>query len=391
MKTNQNSLDIFCAEKINKLEEGASFRKLKTTHRVAEAQSHQAGKSLISFSCNDYLGLSHHPTLLEKAHEAARLYGTGAAASRLITGNYPLLEELEEKLAKLKNTQACLVFGSGFLANIGLIPALAGSDDLILVDELAHACLNSGARLSGAKVIRFKHNDYADLENHLTAQRKSSSKCLILTDTVFSMDGDLAPLPALRDIANRYDSWLVTDDAHGIGVIGAGRGGGFAYDPPVVADVQMGTLSKALGSYGGYVCGSQKLVDLLVNRARSFVYSTGLPPMSTASALAALEIIEQDPTLVDKPLAYAKQFCDRVGIPTPQSPIVPVIFGDNDTVIVVSEKLANEGFLVSAIRPPTVPDNTARLRIAFNASHKTADIDRLADLICAAKKEYGIV
>lgn len=391
MKTNQNSLDIFCAEKINKLEEGASFRKLKTTHRVAEAQSHQAGKSLISFSCNDYLGLSHHPTLLEKANEAARLYGTGAAASRLITGNYPLLEELEEKLAKLKNTQACLVFGSGFLANIGLIPALAGSDDLILVDELAHACLNSGARLSGAKVIRFKHNDYADLENHLTAQRKSSSKCLILTDTVFSMDGDLAPLPALRDIANRYDSWLVTDDAHGIGVIGAGRGGGFAYDPPVVADVQMGTLSKALGSYGGYVCGSQKLVDLLVNRARSFVYSTGLPPMSTAAALAALEIIEQDPTLVDKPLAYAKQFCDRVGIPTPQSPIVPVIFGDNDTVIAVSEKLANEGFLVSAIRPPTVPDNTARLRIAFNASHKTADIDRLADLICAAKKEYGIV
>ena len=391
MKTNQNSLDIFCAEKINKLEEGASFRKLKTTHRVAEAQSHQAGKSLISFSCNDYLGLSHHPTLLEKANEAARLYGTGAAASRLITGNYPLLEELEEKLAKLKNTQACLVFGSGFLANIGLIPALAGSDDLILVDELAHACLNSGARLSGAKVIRFKHNDYADLENHLTAQRKSSSKCLILTDTVFSMDGDLAPLPALRDIANRYDSWLITDDAHGIGVIGAGRGGGFAFDPPVVADVQMGTLSKALGSYGGYVCGSQKLVDLLVNRARSFVYSTGLPPMSTAAALAALEIIEQDPTLVDKPLAYAKQFCDRVGIPTPQSPIVPVIFGDNDTVIAVSEKLANEGFLVSAIRPPTVPDNTARLRIAFNASHKTADIDRLADLICAAKKEYGIV
>ena len=391
MKTNQNSLDIFCAEKINKLEEGASFRKLKTTHRVAEAQSHQAGKSLISFSCNDYLGLSHHPTLLEKANEAARLYGTGAAASRLITGNYPLLEELEEKLAKLKNTQACLVFGSGFLANIGLIPALAGSDDLILVDELAHACLNSGARLSGAKVIRFKHNDYADLENHLTAQRKSSSKCLILTDTVFSMDGDLAPLPALRDIANRYDSWLVTDDAHGIGVIGAGRGGGFAFDPPVVADVQMGTLSKALGSYGGYVCGSQKLVDLLVNRARSFVYSTGLPPMSTAAALAALEIIEQDPTLVDKPLAYAKQFCDRVGIPTPQSPIVPVIFGDNDTVMAVSEKLANEGFLVSAIRPPTVPDNTARLRIAFNASHKTADIDRLADLICAAKKEYGIV
>lgn len=391
MKTNQNSLDIFCAEKINKLEQGASFRKLKTTHRVAEAQSHQAGKSLISFSCNDYLGLSHHPTLLEKANEAARLYGTGAAASRLITGNYPLLEELEDKLAKLKNTQACLVFGSGFLANIGLIPALAGSDDLILVDELAHACLNSGARLSGAKVIRFKHNDYADLESHLTAHRKSSSKCLILTDTVFSMDGDLAPLPALRDIANRYDSWLVTDDAHGIGVIGAGRGGGFAYDPPVVADVQMGTLSKALGSYGGYVCGSQKLVDLLVNRARSFVYSTGLPPMSTAAALAALEIIEQDPTLVDKPLAYAKQFCDRVGIPTPQSPIVPVIFGDNDTVIAVSEKLANEGFLVSAIRPPTVPDNTARLRIAFNASHKTADIDRLADLICAAKKEYGIV
>ena len=386
-----NKINSYVNKKLKEISRNKQFRKIHDVQRNPKNQITINDKNAISFSCNDYLGLSHHPTLLEKANEAARLYGTGAAASRLITGNYPLLEELEEKLAKLKNTQACLVFGSGFLANIGLIPALAGSDDLILVDELAHACLNSGAPLSGANVFRFKHNDCADLENHLTAQRKSSSKCLILTDTVFSMDGDLAPLPALRDIANRYDSWLVTDDAHGIGVIGAGRGGGFAFDPPVVADVQMGTLSKALGSYGGYVCGSQKLIDLLVNRARSFVYSTGLPPMSTAAALAALEIIEQDPTLVDKPLAYAKQFCDRVGIPTPQSPIVPVIFGDNDTVMAVSEKLANEGFLVSAIRPPTVPDNTARLRIAFNASHKTADIDRLADLICAAKKEYGIV
>jgi 8-amino-7-oxononanoate synthase len=152
----------------------------------------------------------------------------------------------------------------------------------------------------------------------------------------------------------------------------------------------MGTLSKALGSYGGYVCGSQKLIDLLVNRARSFVYSTGLPPMSTAAALAALEIIEQDPSLVDKPLAYAKQFCDRVGLPMPQSPIVPVIFGSNDTVMTVSEELADEGFLVSAIRPPTVPENTARLRIAFNACHKSSDIDRLADLVCEAKKEYGV-
>ena len=390
MKTNQNSLDIFCAEKINKLEKNASFRTLKTTHRGAKAKSHQSGKFLISFSCNDYLGLSHHPTILEKANEAARLYGAGAAASRLITGNYPLLEDLEKKLAKLKNTQACLIFGSGFLANIGLIPALAGTDDLILVDELAHACLNSGARLSNAKVIRFKHNDCDDLEHHLKSQRNLFSKCLILTDTVFSMDGDLAPLPSLRDIANCHDSWLITDDAHGIGVVGAGRGGGFAFDPPIKADVQMGTLSKALGSYGGYVCGSQKLIDLLVNRARSFVYSTGLPPMSTAAALAALEIIEQDPSLVDKPLAYAKQFCDRVGLPMPQSPIVPVIFGGNDTVMTVSEKLADEGFLVSAIRPPTVPENTARLRIAFNACHKSSDIDRLADLVCEAKKEYGV-
>ncbi|EJW21985.1 hypothetical protein IMCC14465_03790 [alpha proteobacterium IMCC14465] len=391
MKINQNSLDIFCAEKINKLEEASGFRTLKTTHRASGAQSQQAGKSLISFSCNDYLGLSHHPVILEKAHEAAKLYGAGAAASRLITGNYPLLESLEKKLAKLKNTQACLVFGSGFLANIGLIPALVGADDVILVDELAHACLNSGARLSGAKTIRFKHNDCEDLENHLKMQRSSFSKCLILTDTVFSMDGDLAPLPSFRDIANRYDSWLITDDAHGIGVLGAGRGGGFAFNPPVEADVQMGTLSKALGSYGGYVCGSQKLIDLLVNRARSFVYSTGLPPMSTAAALAALEIIEQDPTLVDKPLAHARRFCERVGLSIPQSPIVPVIFGGNETVMKISEKLAQEGFLVSAIRPPTVPENTARLRIAFNAAHEAEHIDRLADLVRDARKEYGSI
>lgn len=381
MKNTKNSLDNFCAGKIIKLREKSGFRKLKTTHRAAGAAAVQSGKPLISFSCNDYLGLSHHPEVIRRAGEAAELYGAGAGASRLITGNHPLLGELEDRLAGIKNTESCLVFGSGFLANVGLIPALAGPGDLVLVDELAHACLNAGARLSGARMIRFAHNDMADLAARLKGERPKFGKCLILTDTVFSMDGDLAPLPALREIADAHDGWLVTDDAHGIGVIGGGRGGGFAFSPPVKADVQMGTLSKALGSYGGYVCGSRKLTDLLVNRARSFVYSTGLPPMSAAAALAALDIMARNPSLTARPLKLAGRFCDRAGLGEPQSPIVPVILGGNDAVVSASEKLADEGFLVSAIRPPTVPVNTARLRIAFNAGHQEADTDRLADLV----------
>lgn len=372
------SLDNFCAEKLTTLESKSARRFFVETNRQAEAQTLRDDKTFISFSCNDYLDLSHHPKLIKAAQQAAADYGVGAGASRLVTGNHPLFGKLEGKLAGLKNTEDCLVFGSGYLANIGIIPAFAGAEDLLLIDELAHACINAGAQLAGARVIRFAHNDMADLEQHLTTHRANYRNCLILTDGVFSMDGDLAPLPHLRQMADTHNAWLMTDDAHGIGVIGGGHGSTHAFSPAVKVDIQMGTLSKAIGGYGGYVCASHHVCEFLRNRARSMVFSTGLPPMNIAAAMAALDVIAEDAELRDAPLRKARLFCNLVGLAEPQSPIVPVIFKTNEAVLVASTRLAEQGFLVVAIRPPTVPENTARLRIAFNANHKDTDIRRLA-------------
>jgi len=387
-----SQLDEFCAARLATLEKQDLRRYLATTKRQGKAQTlhktlhktlHSAGalqneppaqngaqdKTLLSFSCNDYLGLAHHPAVIQAAQAAAAEYGASAGASRLVTGNHPLFATLEARLAELKQTQACVVFGSGYLANIGLIPALATSRDLLLIDELAHACIYAGAQLSGAKIIRFKHNNMTELETHLAQHRAAYEKCLLLTDGVFSMDGDLAPLSAMRQLGDQYNAWLITDDAHGIGVVGGGRGSSFAFQPPVKPDIQMGTLSKAVGSYGGYVCASDIVCAFLRNRARPFIYSTGLPPMSAAAAIAALELIATDSALTARPLALARQFCAQVGLSEPQSPIVPIILRTAKAALQASAQLAQEGYLVTAIRPPSVPENTARLRVAFSAAH----------------------
>src|SRR5262249_17502756 len=270
----------------------AELRRLHPTTRQAGASVVRDGRRLVFFSCNDYLGLSTHSKVIEAACEALRLCGAGAGGSRLLTGNNPLYATLEAKLAGFKETEDAIVFGSGYLANLGIVPALAGPGDLILIDELAHACLMSGARLSGAEEIRFAHNDMALVARVLDGRRSAYRHCLILTDGVFSMDGDLAPLPELAALAARYDSWLLVDDAHGLGVVGGGRGTAFAFGPDKVdVPLQMGTLSKAIGGYGGYLCASAAVVDLLRSRARSFVYATGLPPATLAGAIAALELI----------------------------------------------------------------------------------------------------
>lgn len=377
-----SQLDDFCAARLTALEKQNLRRYLATTKRQGKAQTlhktlHKAGaaqneppaKALLSFSCNDYLGLAHHPAVIQAAQAAAAEYGASAGASRLVTGNHPLFATLEARLAELKQTQDCVVFGSGYLANIGLIPALATSRDLLLIDELAHACIYAGAQLSGAEIIRFQHNNMTELETHLATRRAAYEKCLLLTDGVFSMDGDLAPLPQMRRLADQYNAWLITDDAHGIGVVGGGRGSSFAFQPPVKPDIQMGTLSKAVGSYGGYVCASEIVCAFLRNRARPFIYSTGLPPMSAAAAIAALQLIATDRSLTERPLALARQFCAQVGLAEPQSPIVPIILRTAKAALQASAQLAQEGYLVTAIRPPSVPENTARLRVAFSAAH----------------------
>ena len=375
------ALDQFAAQKLRDLEARQLRRTLIDTARTDGIHVLRNGRRLVSFSCNDYLNLSHHPQIKAAASAALESYGTGAGASRLVTGNHPLFAALESRLARLKGTEAACVFGSGYLANAGIVPALIGRDDLVLVDELAHACLWAGARLARATVVAYRHNDVEHAAALLAEFRPQHANALVATEGVFSMDGDLAPLPDLAAMAARHDAWLMVDDAHGLGVVGDGRGARFAHAALPDIPLQMGTLSKAVGGYGGYLCASRAVIDLIANRARSFVYSTGLPPATVAAASAALDIIASDRDLVAKPLRNARRFTRAAGLPEAQSAIVPVILGTAERALAASRRLEDEGFLAVAIRPPTVPDGTARLRFAFTAGHADTDIDRLAALM----------
>jgi 8-amino-7-oxononanoate synthase len=376
------SLDDFAAGKLAALDRDNLHRVLAETERLDGVFVERAGRRLISFCCNDYLNLSQHPAIKAAAIAAIERYGVGSGASRLVTGNHPLFGQLEARLARLKGSAAACVFGSGYLANAGIIPALVGAEDLVLIDELSHACLWTGARLSRATVQPFRHGDAAEVEALLDAHRRRHPRALIATDGVFSMDGDLAPLPQLSALARRYDAWLMTDDAHGLGVIGGGRGSSFAFAAPVEVPLQMGTLSKAIGGYGGYLCASDAVIDLIHNRARTFIYATGLPPAMVAAAIAALDVIEREPGYAALPLAKARNFTRLAGLPEAQSPIVPLIIGEADAALAASRRLEAEGFLVTAIRPPTVPAGTARLRFTFTAAHPDDEIERLAALVC---------
>lgn len=375
-----DSLTNFASAKLDGLEAQNLRRRLATTHRLDGVWVERDGRRLMSFSCNDYLGLSHHPAVKQAAADAALAYGAGAGASRLITGEHPLLSMLEARLARLKGTEDACVFGSGYLANTGVIPTLVGPGDLVLVDTLAHACIWAGARLSGAEVIAFRHNDVGHLANVLSERRSGVRRVLVATDGVFSMDGDLAPLDALSDACLAYDAWLMSDDAHGIGVLGEGRGSAALF-PGAVIPLQMGTLSKAIGGYGAYLCASRPVVDLLKTRARTLVYSTAPPPASIAAAIAALDIIESRPDLIAAPLAKARAFTRALSLPLAQSTIVPVIIGEAAAALDASRALQEQGFLVVPIRPPTVPAGTARLRVAFSGGHPDEDVLRLAEAV----------
>jgi 8-amino-7-oxononanoate synthase len=373
------SLDEFAGEKLDELDR-AQLRRVPTITARNGIWAERDGRRLLSFSCNDYLNLSQHPEIIAAAVAATKRYGIGAGASRLVTGNHPLYGDLESGLARLKGTEAACVFGSGYLANTGIIPALVGPGDLIVADELSHACIHAGARLSGAAVYLYRHADADHAAALLAAQRGGKKRALIATDGVFSMDGDLAPLGALAQLAHHFDAWLLSDDAHGIGVLGGGRGSTFA-NGPVDVPLQMGTLSKAIGTYGGYLCASRAVIDLMRTRARTFIYSTGLPPPVIAAAIAALDLIARDPAYAAEPLRKARLFTRALSLPDAQSAIVPVIVGATDAALRASELLRDEGFLVVAIRPPTVPAGTARLRFAFTAQHPDAEIERLADVV----------
>lgn len=381
--TGTSSLDGFAAAKLARLEAQRLRRRLVETDRHGEVAVRRNDHELISFCCNDYLNLSHHPRVIAAALAATERYGTGSGASRLVTGNHPLFAVLEARLARLKQAEDCVIFGSGYLANLGIVPALAGPGDLILADELSHSCLLAGTRLSGAEAHVFRHNDLAHLEELLAAHRAGARHCLILTDGVFSMDGDLAPVHEMAALAKAHDAWLMTDDAHGIGVLGEGRGSSFIGGAKADVPLQMGTLSKAIGSYGGYLCASRPVVDFIRTRARTLIYSTGLPPASVAAAIAALDVIEEEPDYAALPVKKARAFTSALDLPEAESPIVPIVIGDEKATLDASALLEAEGFLVTAIRPPTVPAGTARLRFTFTAAHRDEDIARLAALVRA--------
>jgi 8-amino-7-oxononanoate synthase len=281
------------------------------------------------------------------------------------------------------------VFGSGFLANAGIAGALMRREDLVLIDELAHASMWAGSRLAQASVRTFAHNDLDALAALLRAHRAAHPCVLILTEGVFSMDGDLAPLPALAALAEEFDAWLLCDDAHGLGVIGAGRGAAFAHARPARIPLQVGTLSKAAGSYGGYLCASRPVIDLVKNRARTFVYTTSLPPATVAASIAALDIIAADAQLTARPLALAQRFAARLRVPAPQSAIVSLVLGDARATVAAQLALEADGFLVVAIRPPTVPAGTSRLRVTFSALHTEAEADALADALAPLWARYA--
>jgi 8-amino-7-oxononanoate synthase len=373
-----SSLDAYARAKLETMEAAHLRRVLVDTSRDDGIWVTRGDQRLLSFSCNDYLNLTHHPLVKEAAIAAISHYGVGAGASRLVTGNNPLFGKLEAKLAALKGTEAACVFGSGYLANTGIIPALIGKNDLVLVDKLAHACIWDGARLSGATVVEFRHNDVAHVEEILTEKRAQHPHVIIATDGVFSMDGDLAPVAELAAVAEKHDAWLMTDDAHGLGVVGGGRGSSFATGQKVDVPLQMGTLSKAVGGYGAYVCASQPVIDFIKTRARTLIYSTGLPPATVAAAIAALDIIATDAELVAQPVQKAQLFTRLLNLPRAESPIVPVIIGDSAKTLAASRLLEDEGFLVAPIRPPTVSAKTARLRLAFTAGHPDDEVQRLA-------------
>jgi 8-amino-7-oxononanoate synthase len=345
------------------------------------------GREFLSFASNDYLNLAADPRLARAAARAARRYGCGAGASPLVSGHLPPHRALERALARWEGTESALVFSSGFAANLALAGTLAGRGDAVFCDELNHASLIDGCRLSRAAVHVYRHGDSNHLHDLLSRDGRAARRRLIVSDTVFSMDGDLAPLPDLIDLAGRHDCLLLIDEAHATGVLGEhGRGLTDLLPPGTVVDadrlVKMGTLSKALGSQGGFVCGSRLLVDWLVNHARPYIFSTALAPPSAAAARRAVALVQEEPGHRQRLLQLSALLRDRLrasGYPVGGAccQIVPVIVGDAQAAVELSARLEERGLLVPAIRPPSVPAGTARLRVSLTAGHTEEDLVRL--------------
>ena len=363
------------------------YRELRAVERWSDTRAVIDGREVVVLCSNDYLGLRNHPGLQQAAADAAHLWGAGAGSSRLIAGNFELHRRLEEETAAFKGHDRCILFGSGYLANVGVISALAGPGDLILSDALNHASIIDGCRMSRAETVVYPHADLDALAE--TLHRAGRRDVLVVTDAVFSMDGDLAPLQEIVDLAHRHGARVLVDEAHATGVVGPdGRGLVAALGLEDQVDVVVGTFSKALGSYGAFACCAGDLADYLVNRARTLIFSTAPPPPSVAASLAALQILSEEPQLVERLRENARLLRRELALPdasdaAAQTPIIPLIVGDAVEAMAMCEAALAAGVFVQAIRPPTVPPGTSRLRAAVSAAHTADELREAAHVLAA--------
>jgi glycine C-acetyltransferase len=359
------------------------------------------GKRVINLASNNYLGLTAHPKLREAAIEATKTYGVGSGAVRTIAGTMKIHMELEEKIARFKNVEACVVFQSGFSANAGTVSSILGKEDFIISDELNHASIIDGARLSRAKIKVFRHKDVGHAEEMLKEVANEAGRKLLITDGVFSMDGDIGPVDKLCDLADKYGAIMMVDDAHASGVLGRnGRGSVDHFSCHGRVDVQVGTLSKAIGALGGYVCGSRDLIDFLYHRARPFLFSTSHPPSVTATCIAAFDLLESEPERIERLWANTRYFKAELGrlgfniggvtTPASETPITPIIIGDGRLTMDFSKALFDAGVMATGIAFPTVPEGKARIRTIMTSEHTREQLDEALEILDKVSRKLGV-
>ncbi|MFB4164068.1 8-amino-7-oxononanoate synthase [Alteribacillus sp. JSM 102045] len=381
-------------QQINELKKRGLYRTLRTSESVPSSAVEIEGKEMLMVSSNNYLGLAADQRLITEASKTMKQYGVGSTGSRLTTGNSMWHEQLEKRIACFKKEEAAIVFSSGYLANIGVISALAQDGDIILSDELNHASLIDGCRLSKAKTMIYRHVDMNDLERKLKQARESQRR-FIVTDSVFSMDGNLAPLPEIKELADKYNAFIIVDDAHATGILGEnGRGSTEHFN--VRVDITIGTFSKAIGTEGGFAAGSHTLIELLRNKARSFIFQTALPPGTIAATIKSIDIIEEEKSLIESLRSNIKKLqkqLDDTGfhIMEQPTPILPVLIGEAQQAAAFSNHLEREGVFAPAIRPPTVPQGKSRIRLTIMASHTEAQIQQVCQAFYTTGRKMGML
>jgi glycine C-acetyltransferase len=392
----------FLSDELNALKQKGTYFKLRVLDDEQAPVCHFDGRKVINLASNNYLGLTTHPKLREAALEATRRYGVGSGAVRTIAGTMKIHMELEEKIARFKQVEACVVFQSGFTANAGTVSALLTPDDFIISDELNHASIIDGCRLSRAKILVFRHKDVAHAEEKLASVAAKPGRKLLITDGVFSMDGDIGPLPGLCDVAEKYGAIMMVDDAHASGVLGRnGRGTIDHFGVHGRVDIQVGTLSKAIGALGGYVCGTRDFIEFLYHRARPFLFSTSHPPSVAAACIAAFDVLQNEPELIERLWSNTRFFKHELGrlgfniggvnTPASETPITPIIIGDGRATMEFSKAIFDEGVMGTGIAFPTVPEGKARVRTIVTATHTEDELSRALEVLSKTGKRMGLI